>query len=182
MHISTERLYLLNPSEVTAEARLRYFQENFDYFKPFWPIRPPEMFTLPYIEQQLKQYWEDFQKDSKYRFFIAKKEAPQYIIGSFEFSNIVLGPFRSCNLGYDLEPAAQGKGYMHEALLRALDFIFSEKKLHRVEASVMLHNQKSIHVLERLGFEKIGLAKAYLNIYGNWEDHIIFQKINASLF
>ena len=81
-----------------------------------------------------------------------------------------------------MEPAAQGKGYMHEALLRALDFIFSEKKLHRVEASVMPHNQKSIHVLERLGFEKIGLAKAYLNIYGNWEDHIIFQKINASLF
>jgi ribosomal-protein-alanine N-acetyltransferase len=32
-------------------------------------------------------------------------------------------------------------------------------------------------VLTRTGFERIGVAPAYLNIAGRWQDHVLFQRI-----
>jgi ribosomal-protein-alanine N-acetyltransferase len=34
--------------------------------------------------------------------------------------------------------------------------------------------------LERNGFEKYGLAPAYLNIAGRWQDHVMFQLIGPA--
>ena len=35
-------------------------------------------------------------------------------------------------------------------------------------------------VLERNGFERIGLARGYLRIAGRWQDHILFQQISGA--
>jgi ribosomal-protein-alanine N-acetyltransferase len=37
-------------------------------------------------------------------------------------------------------------------------------------------NVASQRVLERNGFERIGLARRYLHVGGDWRDHILFQR------
>jgi ribosomal-protein-alanine N-acetyltransferase len=34
-------------------------------------------------------------------------------------------------------------------------------------------NERSARLLERLGFEREGFAKAYLHLDGRWQDHVL---------
>ena len=47
-------------------------------------------------------------------------------------------------------------------------------------ANYMPNNTRSGTLLERLGFEKEGLARQYLQIAGRWEDHILTSKLNPA--
>ena len=55
---------------------------------------------------------------------------------------------------------------------------FGDLRLHRVEAGTLLHNAGSQRVLERNGFVRYGVAPAYLNIAGSWQDHALYQVLN----
>ena len=44
-----------------------------------------------------------------------------------------------------------------------------------------LGNVASQAVLARNGFERYGLAPRYLRIAGRWQDHVLFQVLNARL-
>jgi ribosomal-protein-alanine N-acetyltransferase len=50
-------------------------------------------------------------------------------------------------------------------------------ELHRLQAATLPHNAASRKVLQRSGFEEIGLAPAYLKIAGSWQDHVLYQRI-----
>jgi len=58
--------------------------------------------------------------------------------------------------------------------------MFNHFNIHRVMATYMVTNDRSQALLERLGFEKEGYAKSYLNIAGTWEDHILTALVNPS--
>jgi ribosomal-protein-alanine N-acetyltransferase len=49
--------------------------------------------------------------------------------------------------------------------------------LHRIQAGTLPHNVASQRVLERNDFERFGFARRYLQIAGQWQDHVLFQKI-----
>ena len=55
-----------------------------------------------------------------------------------------------------------------------------ELGLHRIQAGTLLHNVRSQRVLERTGFVRFGMAPAYLNIAGQWQDHALYQIVNES--
>lgn len=67
--------------------------------------------------------------------------------------------WRKCALGYELNPQAQGKGYMHEALRACLAWGFEHMELNRVEAQVHPSNAASLRSVERLGFKQEGLLR-----------------------
>jgi ribosomal-protein-alanine N-acetyltransferase len=56
---------------------------------------------------------------------------------------------------------------------------FGPGGLHRLEAGTMLENVASQRVLEKNGFERIGIAREYLHIDGDWRDHVLFQKVRS---
>jgi ribosomal-protein-alanine N-acetyltransferase len=56
---------------------------------------------------------------------------------------------------------------------------FGPGGLHRLEAGTMLDNVASQRVLEKNGFERIGIAREYLHIDGDWRDHVLFQKVRT---
>ena len=93
-------------------------------------------------------------------------------------SEIVKGNFQSCWIGYYLDRNHNGKGYMTEAVTYTADYAFKELGLHRIEAGVMPHNEASIRLLEKAGFEKEGIARESVRINGKWEDHLILSRIN----
>ena len=49
--------------------------------------------------------------------------------------------------------------------------------LHRVEAATLVGNVPSQRVLEKNGFERIGLARRFLRIGDNWRDFLLFQRL-----
>ena len=58
------------------------------------------------------------------------------------------------------------------------DYAFSALGMHRVMANYMPENERSGRLLERLGFEREGFARKYLNIDGEWRDHVLTSRIN----
>ncbi|GGQ72626.1 ribosomal-protein-alanine acetyltransferase [Couchioplanes caeruleus subsp. azureus] len=103
------------------------------------------------------------------------------VIGRVNLNTIVRGPFQSCSLGYWLNQADNGRGIATAAVRETVRIAFDELGLHRVEAGTLVPNIRSQRVLERNGFVRFGLAPAYLNIAGKWQDHIMYQVINDKL-
>ena len=65
---------------------------------------------------------------------------------------------------------------MREALQATLADAFSPRVgLHRVQANVRPENTRSLALLDRLGFEREGLAREYLFIDGAWRDHVLHE-------
>lgn len=59
---------------------------------------------------------------------------------------------KTCELGYDLQPHAWGKGYMSEALQAILWFAKNDMKVLQVEACIYPKNEGSVRLAESLGF------------------------------
>ena len=99
------------------------------------------------------------------------------LAGVVNFSEIVRGAFQSAYVGYYAFAPLAGHGYMSEALALALDFAFGELALHRVEANVQPANERSLALVERLGFVQEGYSRRYVRIAGRWRDHARFAML-----
>ena len=59
---------------------------------------------------------------------------------------------RRCDIGYMLDRAAWGKGYMQEAMAALIDYAFRVLRLHRIEADIDPRNMASAKLLKSLHF------------------------------
>jgi len=173
----TKRLLLKTAKEISIEQLLDYYRENKEFFKPFEPERLESFFT--YREQSIELANDIFylEHHSALKLFICLKENER-LIGILSFSQIILGPFKSCYIGYNLDEKKTGEGYMTEAIKTGIEIMFKDFGLHRIEGNVMQSNKASIRILEKLGFEYEGTAKKYLSINGRWEDHMHYTLLN----
>ena len=82
-------------------------------------------------------------------------------------------------LGYWLDEAHWGKGYMTEAVQAILNYGFNELQLSLITANCYPHNKRSQQVLERNGFIYEGvLHQAELTYNGNIFDHLCYYLPN----
>ncbi|TAF20757.1 MAG: GNAT family N-acetyltransferase [Nostocales cyanobacterium] len=176
--ITTNRLLLRVAIPEDIPQILQYFTINKAYLTPFSPSWADGFFTAEFWEYQIEQYHREFIHDYSLRLFIYPKIKPQQIIGVVNFSSFVRGAANFCNVGYNLAEAAQGHGYMTEALKAGTEYIFEELNFHRIMANYMPHNRRSGNVLKRLSFVIEGYARDYLLINGKWEDHILTSLTN----
>jgi ribosomal-protein-alanine N-acetyltransferase len=95
-----------------------------------------------------------------------------HLRGEMNINSIQRGPFQNCYIGYWIDEAVAGSGFTPEAVVVALRFAFQELRLHRVQIAIIPRNLASRRVVEKLGIRDEGLAVRYLEIDGNWEDHI----------
>ncbi|WP_256774138.1 MULTISPECIES: GNAT family protein [unclassified Stenotrophomonas] len=77
-------------------------------------------------------------------------------------------------IGYNLAPQAQGKGYMHEALQCFVDYLFDDRGLRRLEAEIDPRNAPSAKVLERIGFQREGLLRERWCVGGELSDSALY--------
>jgi RimJ/RimL family protein N-acetyltransferase len=67
------------------------------------------------------------------------------------------GPCRDdLQVGYELAPEHWGVGYATEAIARVLEYAFRDLELDRLKAIVRPENFRSLRVLKKLGFRKVG--------------------------
>jgi ribosomal-protein-alanine N-acetyltransferase len=93
-------------------------------------------------------------------------------IGEVSLGTVQRGPFNSAFVGYWIDQAHAGRGYMPEAVAVVLRFAFDELGLHRVEAAIVPRNTASRRVAQKLGLREEGVSLRFLQIRGVWEDHV----------
>ncbi|NUU03631.1 GNAT family N-acetyltransferase [Herbaspirillum robiniae] len=180
LRLTTPRLLLRQPQSADAQALLDYRLRNREHLRPWEPARDESFFTLDAQRRLLQEQAARMDDGCALHLVLAPAASPAAVIGECNFSNIVRGPFQACHLGFSLDAAAQGQGLMHEALQRALAHVFDVLGLHRVMANHMPENLRSARLLEKLGFDKEGLARAYLHINGAWADHVLTALVAES--
>ena len=92
--------------------------------------------------------------------------------GEINVNSIHRGAHQSAYVGYWIDEALAGQGYMPEALVTVLRFSFEELLLHRLQISIIPRNTASRRVVEKLALRDEGIAERYLEINGTWEDHV----------
>jgi [ribosomal protein S5]-alanine N-acetyltransferase len=178
----TKRLQLLAPSLVLAESTRDFQLRNADHLAPWSPPMPTGWTRLSSQQRQLDHARTAWESGSALRWWLSPRRGDgSELIGSIAFSQIARGPFQSAMLGYQLDAGCEGRGQMHEALQAALAEVFSRRvMLHRVQANVRPENERSLKLLQRLGFGIEGLAPQYLFIDGAWCDHLMTALLNPA--
>ena len=179
--MKNEHIQLIPAHPDLAEAVADYYRRNRAFLQPTDPPREEAFYTGTFQRALLEKEVRSRQEGRSCRFYITPVDEPGRVIGFVSLNNIVWGAFRSCFLGYSLDQDRLRRGYMTGAVALAADYAFRCLGLHRIEANVMPRNGASLGVLEKNGFQSVGLARAYLNINGVWEDHIHMVKLNDAL-
>ena len=172
--LETERLYLKMLNGSRAKDVAKYYKKNRNFLKKWESYKRDDFFSPEYHERLLNLEKLEIEGGTRLKLWIYLKETDS-LIGFINFGNIIRGSFESSYLGFKLDEDSKNKGYMTEALTKAIDYYFNVLKLHRIEVNIMPSNITSQKVVNKLGFEKEGLAKKYLKINGQWEDHIHFS-------
>ncbi|MGI9032626.1 MAG: GNAT family N-acetyltransferase [Acidimicrobiales bacterium] len=95
-----------------------------------------------------------------------------HLAGEINVSGVQRGPFQNAYIGYWVDQAWAGQGYVPESLVTVARFAFEDLGLHRLQVAIIPRNQPSRRVVEKLGLRDEGVAIRYLAINGVWEDHV----------
>jgi ribosomal-protein-alanine N-acetyltransferase len=156
-----------------AWAELR--QQSRAFLEPWEPLWPADDLTAPAFRFRVRRYRELVAEDLCYPYFIFSGQ--RRLVGAVTLSNVRRGVSQSATLGYWIGAPFARQGLMGQALSLLLPHCFTEHGLHRVEAACLPRNEASIRLLQRSGFEREGYAKSYLQIAGEWEDHLLFARL-----
>jgi [ribosomal protein S5]-alanine N-acetyltransferase len=96
------------------------------------------------------------------------------VAGQITVGNIVRGSLRSAWIGYWVASDRAGGGVATASVAMLVDHAFGYAGLHRVEATVRPENLASLRVLQKAAFREEGLFKRYLDVAGQWRDHLCF--------
>ncbi len=131
------------------------------------------------IEKAIEEvnYWGSLfrQKRSIY-WAIALKDTDK-MIGTAGF-NVISFPNSRAEISYDLSPEYWGKGIMLKSINGILKFADVALELVRVQATVIIDNERSINVLERSGFKREGLLEKYEVVEGEHKDYYMYSRVN----
>ena len=96
------------------------------------------------------------------------------LVGQLNISNVVHGALRSCTVGYWIDGAMAGRQIAPTALALAIDHCLGPVGLHRVEVDIRPENTPSLRVVHKLGLRREGFYQRFLDIDGEWRDHVAF--------
>ena len=151
------------------EVRVR----NESWLVPWEPIRQPGMPDLardrPAFEARCAARDRERSNDHAYPFGVF---IDQQFAGEVNLNNITRGALQSASVGYWIDQARAGHGYIAESVVVLIRFAFEQLQLHRLEVCIVPRNLNSRRVMEKLRLRNEGIAERFLEIAGNWEDHV----------
>lgn len=147
---------------------------NLDFLAPWDPQRAPDFATETAQRRLIADAIARHDRGEMVPLVILVEER---IVGRITVNDIIRGSFHSAHLGYWVSESHNGQGVATAAVAATMDLAFGEYGLHRLQAATLLHNHGSQRVLERNGFSLIGRAPRYLRIAGEWQDHLLFQRL-----
>ena len=173
LSLSGDRVAIRHPERRDLKQWIDARTQNKSYLQPFEPRWPDDALTPAAFYRRLSRQKRDIRNRTACPFLIFRLDNLQ-LIGGINLNNIARGAAQYASIGYWLDEQSQGQGYMTEAAMLALGYAFGPLKLHRINAGCVPHNGRSKLLLNRLGFEEEGYARNYVQINGEWQDHLLF--------
>lgn len=176
--ITSDRLVLspARKSDYQDWAKLR--RDSRTHLEPWEPSWGEDALSMADWKRRVKA-WNAGWRAGRAFIFLARKIETGELVGGVSLSNVRPWPAQMGSVGYWLGQEATGFGYMSEALGAVCYWAFQTLQLERVEAGCLVENSRSRAVLERLGFTEEGLARAYLEIAGKRQDHLLYGLVKA---
>jgi len=166
--LETERLRLRQIQMKDAEGLFR-FRSDPEAMK--YMARPLQT-DIAETEVMIMNSIESFAARESLYWVIALKDSDEHI-GSAGYWRLKKEYLRA-EIGYQLLPEYQGRGYMAEALKAVISFGFDEFNLHSIEADTDPRNTASIKVLEKFGFIREAHFKENVYFEGEFIDSFIY--------
>jgi diamine N-acetyltransferase len=116
-------------------------------------LRQGMTWNEPENGEQVSEAFEEFiSDDNSVSLLIAHDDGP---VGMISLFNIDRTAGKS-ELAYWIAPDAQSSGYATEAAELVVEYVFDERRFHKVVARAFASNQASQRVLEKIGFREEG--------------------------
>ena len=161
-----------------VERLVNFYQANRQHLQAWEPQRTEDFYTLDYWQEAVHRRQEEMNA-GRAVFFIALNSADE-MIASCNLTNIVRGGFQAAYMGYAVDKEHEGKGLMKRLCEHVVNYGFAELQLNRIMANYLPHNLRSEKLLQSLGFEREGYARFYLEINGEWQDHVLTARLNPA--
>jgi ribosomal-protein-alanine N-acetyltransferase len=171
--IRGDGVYLRYPrvADFLAWSKLR--AESRAFLSPWEPSWATDELSKGAFRRRLRRYQKEARQDSAYAFFVFR-QADNVLMGGCTLSNVRRGVTQCCALGYWVGERFSRQGHMFDAVRALIPFIFRTLGLHRIEAACLPSNEASKSLLMKAGFRQEGIAQRYLQINGEWQDHVLF--------
>ena len=166
LHGDRVRLNALISDDLPTIAR---WYEDADFMR-LYDARP----ACPKSEAELARWLEGLQKDKHTFAFAIRLLDGDDLIGTVELDGILWAHGVS---GFSIaigDRAHWGQGYGYQAAQLALAFAFNELNLHRITATVFSYNARSIALMEKLGFQREGAFREFLQRDGERYDMLLY--------
>ena len=72
-----------------------------------------------------------------------------------------------------------GKGYAREALMLAIDYMFKERNIHRIQANILESNTASLRMHEKCGYKIEGILRDAVYKAGKYQNQYVLSLLNS---
>lgn len=161
--ITTPRLLLRRFQPEDAQRFYQYRMQP--SVRRFQGLRFPSVEDAQLFITKLPPSWGE--RDSWFQIAVIEKESAQLIgdLGVHTGQNPV-----DVEIGFTLDPEAQGKGYGEEAVKALIQSLFDEGGYKRIYAYTDPENRKSQQLLLKLKFEDLQVLDPVFNMFDNSDD------------
>ncbi len=122
------------------------------------------------------QYWYSLFHSRRSIYWAIAESQTNKIIGTIGF-NQYSETHKKLEVSYDLDHNFWGRGIISRTLNQIINLVLNEMDAIRIQATVACYNERSIKVLERLGFAQEGLMRNYCILEGKPVDYFMYAKL-----
>ena len=121
-------------------------------------------------------YWGGLFSSKKSIYWAIALKDNDKMIGTAGFNSIIFAHDRA-EISYDLDPEYWGNGLMLKSIKAILKYSDLILAIRRVQATVIIDNERSIKLLERCNFKQEGYLKKYEIVEGEYKDYYMYARV-----
>jgi len=165
-HNNNVRLTALTQNDLST---ITHWHQNAGFLRMFDALP-----SYPKTEEILSRWLEERHQATDVFLFAIRLHDNDDLIGYIEIDEILWSQQVGGVTIAIGDPQNWGKGYGYEAMQLALRFAFYELNLHRVQLTVFNYNQRAIALYEKLGFQREGVYREFIQRDGKHYDMYLY--------
>ena len=181
LQVRTPRLFIRPMREEDRGKFVKFYERSWSQMAPWFPLRPAGETFEQTFEKTLAKAKKGEADSSEFRLVGFTQDGE--LVAFFGLTQIVHGAFENAVASWCVHSEFTRQGICTDGVMGILDLAFAAPPvglgLHRVQANVIPTNTASVRVAEKAGFRREGLGRNYLQINGEWRDHVFFAKLSG---
>ncbi|MDL5030482.1 GNAT family protein [Pelomonas sp. APW6] len=176
-----DTLRLHRPQASDLDELLDFERRERSHFETWVHPRPAAFYSREGVAAHLSEAIDAAAADRAHAFLIrAHGPAGSRLVGRINLHRVQREHHGRAELGYRLAAQAQGRGWATAAVGLLLPIAFGELQLWRLEAVVRPGNPASARVLEKNGFRAWGRSRLSVELNGQWQDLLHYERLSPA--